>query len=196
MNKTKIISLITSAIILSLSITSTAGAVTITNGIDVQVDYWIGLVTPVIDMSNQSIIVNADYSENDTYIVDDTIDFDINTVNNTNRTNFIFPRSMFYSVFIVRKAEITGGLDLFRRMFPVRSFGSINVVDSMIGNNTTNMISIPLQYTITNTTYDDGEEITMHVMAMGFLPGDTVGILGGALPIIDYKSIKLNVTYV
>ena len=197
MKKMKTISLIMSAIIISVSVTSIGGAVTLTNGIDVGVDYWIGLVTPTIDIENQSIIVNADMGENDTYIVDDTLDIDINILNNTDRSSFILPRAMFYSVLVVRKAELTWGFDYFSRMFPVKAIGSINVVESMLGNNTIiNTISLPLQYAITNTTYDDGEQITMHIMTMGLLPGDTVGILGGSLPIIDYRSIKLNVTYV
>jgi len=186
---------IISAIIIGLTATSAAGTVNINNGIDVEVDYWIGLVTPVIDLENQSVIINANLGENETYYVNDTIEIDINLTDNTGRDNYILPRSMFYSILVVRQAEITFGFDILSRMFPVRSFGSINVVDSMLGNNITDKITLPLDYKISNTTYDDGEEMTMHIMVMGFLPGDTCDDPCRP-PIIDYRKITLNATYV
>ena len=141
---------IISAIIIGLTATSATGTVNINNGIDVEVDYWLGLVTPVIDLENQSVIINANLGENETYYVNDTIEIDINITDNTNRDNYILPRSMFYSILVVRKnVGITFGFDILSRMFPVKAFGSINVVDSMIGENVTDKITLPLEYTIT-----------------------------------------------
>jgi len=197
MNKSNKISIILlSAIVLCLSFPSINGAVNLTDSIDVEVEQWIGLVKPAINIDNQSVIINADLGVNNTYDVDDTINIDINITDKTNRTSFILPRTMFYSILIVRKAEITWGFDLFSRMFPVHVVNSTNVVDSMIGAETSSSITIPLKYTISNTTYDDGEEMTMYIMVMGLLPGDTNGGPFGLLPIIDFKRITLNATYV
>jgi len=56
--------------------------------------------------------------------------------------------------------------------------------------------SINLKYRITNETFHNGENLTMYITVMGFLPGNINGIHNGEIPIIDRGIVNLKVTYI
>lgn len=193
----KITSIIIIALFLSISTMSVASADVALNGkIDVEINEWLGIVYPKINVENQSVTFNVETTESE-HIVNDTLIINLDVTNNSNRT-FLLPRSVYYSVIMSRNIADVKLLPLrgyFNRLFPVRSlFNAVNVIDGLVGKNASTDIEIPVSYVIDNETYNSGENLTLHLYVMGFLPGDLDG-LGKKVPIISNKNIVLNVNY-
>lgn len=199
MNKVKIISIFIGAIALSVSAASMVGAVDLTGEIDVEVDGWLGVVTPIIGIDNQNLTLDAELV-NDTYTIDCNMTINLDIVDNSGRDTFYFSRGVVYSIIIFRKdAELFPLQGFVNRLVPhIELFKSVHVVDSQFGggNQKQNCINISLNYDLPNNeTFDNGEELTMHIFVMGIFPGDANGIADD-LPIIDHKILALNITYV
>ena len=199
MNKIKIMSIMIVAMFIGMGAASMCGAEETLNGeMKVDVSGWIGIVSPKIDFGNQSVTFDVETIENETfYKVNDTLKINLNITDSSGRKLCIMPRSMFYSVIIYRKpseAKLSPLIGILNRLFPVRRLlKSVNVVNSTLGGQRDNNITIPLKYTITNDTFNNGgENLSMMVYVMGFLPGD---LTGGGLSIIDHKTITLNISY-
>ena len=202
MNKIKLTTLTIAALFLSIPVLSTAEAdETLTGTINVEIKEWIGIVYPEINIDNQSVTfevnISTDGSET-TYQVEDTLTIELNITKNTDRENYIFPRSVFYSIIMTRKildAKLLPIIGFFKRIFPVREiFKSVNVIKGMLGKEESS-INITLNYPISNETFHNGENLTMYIYVMGFLPGDVNGLLKG-IPIIDHAKVALNVSYI
>ena len=197
----KIISALILALFISMSIASIVDAdVNINGAVDVEVKEWVGIVYPSINIENQSVTfeVNASAMDNETtYTVEDTLIIGLNVTKESNRT-YVFPRSIFYSAIMTRKITDIKLLPLrgiLSRVFPIRQlFKSVNVAKGMLGKEDAN-ISITLDYIIDNKTYNNGENLTLHLYMMGFLPGDVNGI-SKILPFITYKDINLEIDYI
>ncbi|RLF50268.1 MAG: hypothetical protein DRN24_06825, partial [Thermoplasmata archaeon] len=65
---------------------------------------------------------------------------------------------------------------------------------SVLGGEKSDNITVNLSYSISNMTFENGENLTMHIWVMGFLPGNVNGVIKG-LPIIGHKVVNLNVEY-
>jgi hypothetical protein len=208
MNKIKITSIMIVAMFIGMGAASMCRAEETLNGeMKVEVSGWIGIVFPKIEFDNQSVTfdVEKETVENETFCnVNDTLKINLNiTDNSSGGRKFILPRSMFYSIIMYRKPikPIEALFPLFplskmlSRIFPVKQLlKSVNVVNSTLGSKKDNNITIPLKYTITNETFNKkGENLSMMVYVMGFLPGDINGIEG--VPIIAHKTITLNISY-
>jgi hypothetical protein len=86
-------------------------------------------------------------------------------------------------------------MNIFNRLFPIREFiKSKNVVDSMLGGEKDTNLTIPVNYEISQDTFNTSENLTMHIYLMGFMPGEANG-LSDNIPIIAHKAITLEVTY-
>ena len=199
MNEVKIISIFIGAIVLSVSAASMVGAVDLTGEIDVEVDGWLGVVTPIIGIDNQNLTLDAELV-NDTYTIDCNMTINLDIVDNSGRDTFYFSRGVVYSVIIFRKgAKLFPLLGFVNRLVPhIELFKSAHVVDSQFGggNQKQNCINISLNYDLPNNeTYTNGEELTMNILVMGIFPGDVNGIADD-LPIIDHKTVTLTITYV
>ena len=201
----KIISMMIISLFLSVSTISIASAEeTLTGDIDVEVSEWLGIVYPEINIGNQSIELDVEISEVEEvteYLVNDTIIINLDVTNNSPRKIFVLPRSMFYSAIMTRDLSSVKILplfplrELFSRFFPIfHFFKAVNVVDGMLGKNETNTIEIPVSYKIDEETYNNGENATLTLSVMGFLPGDLNG-LGEDLPIISKEKISLEISY-
>jgi len=203
MNKTrKIVSLIVASLCISIASASIVGAEEVLNGnIDVEINELIGIVYPKMDLDdNQSVNFSVDVvgeGDNVTYIVNDSLRINLNITDNANRSNFILPRSIFYSIVVYRKIsdiKLLPFFGLLNRLMPVRVlFKPVNVVDSLLGENKSDNITIDMNYSISNTTFENGENLTMHIWVMGFLPGNVNNVK--SLPIIDHQIVNLNVKY-
>lgn len=188
--------------LLSLGIVTTAEAdATLSGNIDVNVKEWIGVVYPQINLENQSVTFEVEtITEGDetAYYVNDTLIINLDITNESNRT-FIFPRALFYSIIMKRSLaniKILPLRGLFKRIFPVfKPFGTENVVDSILGKNMTGSINLSINYEIDEETFNNGEELTLTLYTMGFLPGDLDG-LSEKVPFIAKKQITLEVNYI
>ena len=203
MNKIKkIVSFMIVSLFISMSAASIVGAEETLNGhIKIDVCEWMGVVYPEVSLKeNQSVNFSVDVvgeGDNVTYTVNDSLRINLNITDTSNRSNFILPRSMFYSIVVCRKlSDIKFSLfGLLDRLFPVRVlFKSVNVVDSLLGGDKSDNITVDLSYSISNATFENGENLTMHIWVMGFLPGNVNGVIKG-LPIIDHKVVSLSVEY-
>jgi len=201
MNKIKITSIVVVSLLIGIGAANFAGAVSLTGRVEADVNNWIGVVTPNITLNNQSVtlIVNITTDgENTTYVVEDELFIELNSTDNSGREQFIMPRSIFYSVAVIRNPLDAGLLPisgLFRRILPIlEPLKSRNVADSMIGGEKHDNITIPANYEISNTTFEEGENLTMHIYVMGFIPGEVNG-LAENIPIIAHKKITLEVSY-
>jgi len=201
MNKIKITSIMIVAMFIGMGAASICGAKETLNGeMKVEVSEWMGIVSPKIDFGNQSVTFNAEKEtvDNETvYNVNDTLKINLNITDNSGRNTYILPRSMFCSVIMYRKpieAKLFPLMGILSRLFPVRQLlKSANVVNSTLGGKKDNNITISLKYTVTNDTFNNGgENLSMMVYVIGFLPGD---INGGGLSIIAHKTITLNISY-
>ena len=204
MNKIeRITSIMVVSLFVSMSIASVVGAEeTLTGDISVEINGWIGVVSPRVNIEeNQSVNFSVDVvgeGDNTTYTVNDSLRINLNITDGTNRTNFILPRSMSYSIIVCRKPSDIKLLPIFGlldRLLPVRVlFKSVNVVSSVLGGEKSDNITVNLSYSISNMTFENGENLTMHIWVMGFLPGNVNGVIKG-LPIIDHEVVNLNVEY-
>ena len=196
----KIISISVVLLFMTISTISFASAdETLTGDIDVEINEWMGIVYPQINLENQSVTFDAeltDSGENE-YLVNDTLIINLDITNNSDR-NFLFPRSIYYSVIMSRKISDVKLLPFrgyLNRLFPVRSlFNTVNVIGGLVGKNASNTIEIPISYTIDEETFNNGENITLHLSVMGFLPGDLNG-LGQKVPIVSNEKIVLDIEY-
>jgi len=215
MKKIKIVATLIVTIFVSLSATSISGAVDLNADINVNVEQFIGLVSPVVnltreDQKNQTIefLVNVteplDDPVNNSYIVEDQLKININANDQSGRAAFIpfiLPRLIFYKVIVSRDLSYAISLpkytgSLIKRLFPINApFGQKNVVNTLGGSTAANNISINVYYKLTKDIYLNGENLTLNIFIMGFLPGNVNGILGGKIPIINHEIINLKVTY-
>lgn len=201
MKEIKILSIVVVSLLIGIGATNFAGAVDLNGKVEAEVDSWVGIVTPHITLDNQSITLQVNVTEdgeNSSYIVEDELVIELNTTDNSGRETFIMPRSVFYSAVATRNifdAGILPIMSLLDRVLPIRELiRSTNVVDSMLGGEKDTNITIPANYEITNTTFEEGENLTLHLYVMGLMPGETNGVVDG-LPIIDHKVITLEITY-
>jgi len=212
MKKIKIVAMLIVAIFVSLSATSISGAVDLNADINVEVEQFIGLVSPIINMTredqkNQTIefLVNVteplDDPINNSYIVEDELKININVIDESGRETFILPRLIFYKVIVSRDLSYAISLpkttgSLLKRLFPINvPFGQKGVVNTLGGSLKASNISINVYYKLTKDTYLNGENLTLNIFIMGFLPGNVNGILGEKLPIINHEVINLEVLY-
>jgi hypothetical protein len=200
MNKIKITSIMIVAMFIGMGATSICGAKEILNGeIKVEVKEWIGLVYPTINLVNKTnmpILVTRTLNDtNYTNVVNDSLVIKLNIIDNSGRKLFLIPRTMVYMVFLVRKGEKLSPIgSYFGRLIPKRAFGSVSVVNSTLGPRATN-ITIPLNYRISNDTFNAGENITVKVLAMGFLPGTVDGVIAGFPLIVKAEFSLINIDY-
>jgi hypothetical protein len=199
MKKIKILAMLVAAMFGTVTI---AGAADLTGSIDVTVDEWLGLAYPSISLSNQTVSLGVKRTINGTSgnytgnVVNDSLVIPLNIVDETGRESYLLPRVIFYMVFIT-KEEGT----LMERLIPMFSFGSANVVSSIIKPDLDANISIKLNYPVNNDTFnggensDQGENLTVRVFAMGFLPGAVNGAIEG-IPLIAKAEFALEgITY-
>ncbi len=205
--KNKIISVAIISILMLVGSISSVSSDSLDGEIDVEISQTLGIVAPHLDLSNESEInlqVETVEDENETrYMVNDTITINLDIDNNSDRIfNFTLPRSIIYSAVMIRKPLLQLNLwwpikGLLDRIMPVRKlFGSANVVDSYLGKNKTQEISLPVNYNLigndpANVT---SENMTMYFSVMGFLPADINGF--DKLPIVDIQKIDLTVNYI
>ncbi len=180
-----------------------AGAADLTGSIDVEVKEWLGLASPAIDLANQTATLGVSRTMNETSgnytgnVVNDSLVIPLIVVDNDGRESYLLPRVVFYLVFIT-KEEGT----LLERLIPMVSFGSANLVSSIIKPEADTNITIPMSYAVDNDTFNDGENsnqgenLTVRIFAMGFLPGAANGFLD-EIPLIAKAEFTLEyITYV
>ena len=201
MNKIKIASIVVVGLLIGIGSFNFAGAVALTGRVEAEVNSWVGVVTPDITLDNQSITFQVNVTDDEgniTYIVEDELYIELNSTDNSGREQFIMPRSVFYSVIATRNMFDVGLLpimSIFNRMFPIRELiKSKNVVDSMLGGEKDTNITIPVNYEISEETFNAGENLTVHICAMGLMPGETNG-LSSSIPVIVHKVITLEISY-
>jgi hypothetical protein len=202
MNKIKITSIMIVTMFIGMGAASMCRAGETLNGeIKVEVKELIGLVYPTINLVNQTnmpILVTRtlnDTTHTYTNVVNDSLVIKLNITDNSGREIFLLPRTMFYMVFLVRKGEPLSPIgSYFRRLMPIRTFGSVNVVNSTLGLRATN-ITIPLNYRISNDTFNAGENLTVKVLAMGFLPGTVDGVITRFSLIVKAEFSLKNIDY-
>ena len=201
MNKIKIASIVVVGLLIGIGAANYAGATTLTGRVEADIENWVGVVTPDITVENQSVtlVVNVtEDGENSSYIVEDELFIELNSTDNSGRETFILPRSVFYSAVATRNvfdAGILPIMSILDRVLPIRELlKSRNVVDSMLGGDKHNNITIPANYEISNTTFEEGENLTLHLFVMGFMPGETNG-LSDTIPVLAHKVITLEITY-
>jgi len=200
MFKLKMIAIIIVCLFLGTGISSISGSQVLDGQIDVEINGFIlGSVHPRINLENESdVTFQADeVTEEDVtyYTVNDSIIINLDIDDNTGKDSYIFSRSVIFGALLIRKPVVNlkvGGF--LRRMFAAKPvLKIISVVNATIGANKTTQIEIPVNYTIAKETLED-EDMTLHVMTMGMLPGDINGVEG--LHVIDYKKVTLHVDYI
>lgn len=203
MKKMKITSIMLVAIMIGISSASIAGSVKLVGDIDVTIDEYFGIVTPIISIDNQSILLNADIEnddENISYHVNETVVIDLDITDNSGRDKFFFPRTITYCAIVTRPfsdAKLLPIAGLIGRLFPVvELFKSANVVDSTIAGEKVASINLSFDYYLpSNASYDNGEELTLHLYIMGIMPGNSDDGVSEQIPFIVSKKIGLDITY-
>ena len=196
--KIKVISIMVVSILIGVGAFS-ASAEFLQGDIDVEITDTLGLVCPRRDLDNTSMVefipTYVDDGNDSYWEINSSIDISLNITDNSGRENFWLPRSVMYTAILVRKdIKILPLIGLFKRMVPVRElFKTVNVVESQLGENMTDTISIPVQYNVYNDTLGP-ETMTLHLFVMGILPGDVNGIDG--IKVVEYKAIELQVDYI
>lgn len=171
-----------------------------------EVNGFAGTVSPHVGITNQTATVSVDVTtdENTTmYFVNDSLMIDVNFTDETGRETFLLPRSIYYGIVITRSfsdaklmKEEPWEDGLFKRLLPAKAYGAVHVVNSLLGEKGTN-ITIDLDYSIRNETYHSGENLTMHIVVMGFLPGDVNGATEeGIGRVVEYKTVNLHMDYI
>jgi len=167
--------------------------------IDVEVKNYIGLVCPSINIPSQNVTFSVEEigdGGETTYMVNDTLEIHLNITDSSGRKSFVLPRSVMYSVVMVRSFS---GSALFpirgilSRLIPVRVLmKSVNVADSILGGKKSSTIIIPIKYELQSGNIT-GEDMTLYIVVMGFLPGDVNDIEG--IPIVAFEKIELSISY-
>ena len=211
MKRKNIVSVLMVGLFLGTALVPISGAVELNADIDIVVSNFIGLVSPKINVSteaqrNQSLELLVNVTEpvgdpdNNSYIVEDELKININIVDDTARKSipFVIPRLIFYRAIVARDIKEAFKLpgSLLKNWMPIKvPFASKPVVNTIKGTAATN-ITIPVYYHLTNDTfYSGGENFTLYLTVMGFLPGNTYGFLDGGIPILDRQVINLEVSY-
>ncbi len=207
MSKIKIMSILVATLFVCTAVASMSGAEEIDGRIEVEISQWIGLVSPVINITeNQTglslkvdrIEGNASLNETETYRVNDTLSIKINVTDNSGRGElpFFVSRSVFASVIILNAdtgiTPLIGFLKRYirARVSPFSLRGENGRIDVRNGDT---LLNVTMNYPIENNTMM--ENMTMHVTVMGFIPGNINGLDG--IPIISHMKINLKeVTYV
>jgi hypothetical protein len=201
MKKIKILSIMIISALIGTGIVSTSTAVQLDGQIDVEIRELFGLVAPIINIENTTVVFPAepyDYKGTTQYYVNSTLEIELVVSDNSGRNDtflpYLFGRPLFYSAFMWRMPKITlkgGFLQRFIPTFvPLRT---VNVVNSTFGKDETTTIQLPVNYTIADAAVTETEEMTLHLLCMGMPPGDVNGIAG--IKIISHKKIALDVSY-
>ncbi len=211
MKRKNIFSVLMVTLFLGAALLPLSGAVELNADINVQVSSFIGLVSPRINVTsdeqkNQSLELLVNVTEpvgdpdNNSYIVEDKIVINLNINDESGRDIglFVLPRLVFYRVVVARDIKTAFKLpgSFLNNWMPIKApFSSVGVVDTISGGKAEN-ITIPAHYRLTNDSYyAGGENFTMYITVMGFLPGNVNGFLDGKIPIIDREIVNLEVTY-
>jgi len=193
MSKIKILSILVATLFVCTTVASISGAEELTGNIEVEISQWIGLVSPVINITeNQTgLSLKVDVDENGSATVNDNLTIKINVTDNSGREviPFLIPRSVFCSVIILNNDAgfpLIGFLKRFIRArvspFSLSGEGRIDVRDG------DTLLNVSMNYPIANTTLM--ENMTMHIIVMGVLPGNINGLDG--IPIISYMKVNLG----
>jgi len=208
MKKIKIVAMLIATMFVSIAATSISGAEELNANIKVDVDQFVGIVFPVVnattdEQKNQTLefLVNVTEPvgepENYTYVVEDELKVNLDILDNTGRNMFLLPRLVFYRIVVYRdyKEAFDQPGRLLKKLFPIKvPLSSASVVNTLSGPAADN-ITIGVSYPISNETYHSGENLTMCISVMGFIPGNVNGLIEGQIPIIDRKTINLEVLY-
>ena len=215
MVKIKILSIMIATLFICLAVVSIVGAtsegpfknkelnkVYLEGEFNVKVSKSLGLVLPAININNQSVIFKVNSTSNSLfnkkYRVENELVIKLNISDESERDDYIIPRSMFYGVLGIRGIGLAFKpikLGLFNRVFPIRGFGSVKVVKSKYNKNLSEEIRIRIKYyEITKELLGRGENIILNIYVMGFLPDDVNGVLEGT-KVVAHKVINLEVTY-
>jgi len=203
MNKMKITAVMIVSMLIGMGLASISTAEELDGEIKATVEDYIGVVYPELLIDNSSITLKVNVTDDEgnlTYMVEDVLSIPLNVTNETGRENFIFPRSIFCSV-VVRRSILDAKIlpmlpisNLLKRLFPVlKPLQTVNVLGGTLGA-ADDMFNITMSYPISNTTFEEGENLTMTLIAMGFLPGEVNGV-AESIPIIAHKTITLEITY-
>jgi hypothetical protein len=221
MKKIKITTISIVAVLICFGASTITGAVELDGSIDVEIEhFYFGMVYPRICVENQSIELEVEVDTVDnqtTYRVNDTIEIDLDINDMTEREGWTLPRSIIYSVVIVRRLslrELFPLRGLINRAFPyMKLFGTVNLVNSTKGSNQSDKIILKLNYVVPRDQkpifkgkklgfLDDPdypitrENLTMYITMLGFLPGEVNGVGDQAfLKIVSHKKIALDVVY-
>jgi len=191
MSKIKILSILVATLFVCSAVASISGAEELEGRIEVEITQWIGLVSPVINVTeNQTgLSLKVDVDENGSATVNDNLTIKINVTDNSNRGElpFFLPRLMFASVFVINNdakimPELLGyfGRLIRARVSPLK--GRVRVDDG------DTLLNVSMNYRIDNTTLM--ENMTMHIIVMGFIPGNINGLDG--IPIISHMKVNLG----
>lgn len=202
MNKLKISAILIVGLFVGMS---TATAVTMTGKIQNNVETYVGLVYPTILIENQTVNLNVEIEgtgDNMSYFVNDTLVIPVNnSAAGSADHKYLLPRSAYYGIFVTRKlTEVLrtildgSGIKLKEKLLPAMAIGGIKVVDSLLGE-ADDHINVSLQYHITQDQFLEGENLTMYVYMMGFLPGEVNGLIGEGFPLVAHSKITLGVEY-
>jgi len=197
MKETKIFSMLMVILFLGAAFVPLSGAVDLEANINVEIEGWIGNVSPSINNSTdeQQIELKVKVNESrDFHPINDTIAIDLNIFDNSERQLgiFILPRLVLYRFAL--KADPDDILE--KPTF--KTTGMVNVVRSLFGK-PSEKIELALNYQIDNETLDgDPVELYLIMHTMGLLPGNIngQGLLGNGNPIVDRGVVKLTIDYV
>lgn len=188
MNKMKVISVLIISMLISVTAASITGAEELEGNIEVEITPdFLALVQPKINLTeNQSVTFKVENKGNQSF-VNDTLTINLSRIGNeSEKETFFIQRAVFVGVVLARKfadIKIMPIAGFFQRLFPVKQVASATLIPGKLGNETVaSCVNISINYEIDNTTAS--ENLTMHIIAIGFLPG------GG-----EYKKINLSVTY-
>jgi len=214
MRKIKICSLLTVALLLGMSASMICGAEEPDNilaaEVNVTVEDWIGQVKPDFNVTtaneNDSVelkcIVNVTDPNpaNHTYDVNDTLIINMNIDDQSSRVLgfFIMPRCVRWKAYFSEDSNPYKAL--FKNTY--KANGRALVADSLLNflvppGEVDDKIVIDMSgYDIDKDTFENGEEIYLHVYMKGFIPGHVNGgLLDGLIPILDQETIKLTLSF-
>ena len=195
--KRKIIFLLVLGLVVYALIPSVTATVEVEGSIKAEIlPLYIGIVKPIMNLTeNQTLDLNVDES-NGNLTVNETLKINIEKIGDLGRKlPFLLPRSIFVQVIIIRKDfELTPLKGILDRIFVSTVFDRVDVIPGF-GKELNNLaVNIPMNYKIKDTTTT--EDFTMHVFAMGSLPGNNGDNKDKILPpIIGYQMVNLKVNY-
>lgn len=157
---------------------------------------WLGLITPSINLSeNQTLQVNVEKGENETYYVNSTLQIEVEVIGNASRL-FLFGRSIMSAISIIKEEKSILPLrGLLQRWFigKLLTVSKTNVDKELGVNETGRYIEIPLYYEIDNET--EMENVSMHILVWGMFPGNAYPGLD-RVSIIEYAKLNLEFVYI